>query len=948
MREPVPAGGFSTADTSDSMSMDSAGDQASSQANSCDDSVDAALTLASELLTLANAEDLHEHPADCFSLVSSMSEAMLSLRTLVERRDDQLSRLTQESESMARAQADAIVHSVEIIDELERTKQSLCDARAAAEEAAQDTQRLADTIFEQTNDAVLLFEQQTCVACNEHTVSLLSCDRDSIIGGWPEAFRLATFEDGTSANEHLRECFHGVDGEKANDIEVQMRSSSGVSFWSEVTFSSFSMKGGGHVLAVVRDITARKQFEAELRRHRDFLNNIISAVPDQLSVRSADHRLVLANDAFCEAHAIRRADAIGRDMKELGLGKYAEQIERVQEQLNAKGVSSAIEDTYIAADGAERIASTKHSLFSDAASGDNFLIATSRDITEDRQREERLRLLASVFNGASEGVAILATDGCICEANPAFMSMTSDTLKRSLVGSHLNEALQIEVEGFDAILDGVSTGTPWSGKASAHIDGKLARSLWISLSPSCDTEATRNQVIALVSDITEMENSQVELHRRAMHDSLTGLPNRVYFREELSRLVEQANESGRGISVCFLDLDDFKNANDSLGHVCGDKLLCLVSKRIQQVMGETAFVARFGGDEFALILQEQYLSKEEQALLLEQLLYTFRAPFQIDENEARVGLSIGVTRCPADSQDVDTLMRNADIAMYAGKNAGKNAVREFTPEMQDCVNLRHRVQTKLRDALSGGEIDLYFQPKITSGSYELAGCEALARWRTDEGKFIPPNEFIPIAEQTGLITALGDLVFELAAEQACRWDSIHAMPDIAVNVSPHQLRHPRFIANLESILERTGARPEWFELEITENAMMDDVELAVQVIDQLVAMGFRVAIDDFGTGYSSLSYLKNFNIHTLKIDLSFTCDVTTDRQSEAIVRSITSLGKGLDLRVVAEGVETLEQAKLLESLGCTTMQGYYIGRPMPESDYLEWVANWDARKDQIL
>lgn len=916
--------------------------QGASHATSCEDQASVSLQSIDDLLSIANSDSLDEQPATCHELIASMAQSLLSLRRGIQQRDDKIAELAQASEATARAQADAIVYSAEIIEELERTKQRLFDARAAAEEAALDTQRLATTVFEHTNDAVLILEDGICTSCNDNTVNLLSCERENIVGQWPEAFRESTCEEGKPTGELLLEHCGSGDRNAGRQFEVRLRSGNGTYFWAEISFSSFCMKSSGHVLAVVRDVTVRKQFESELRHHRDFLNNIISAFPDQLSVRSEDHRLVVANDAFCEAHGIDRSESIGQNLNELGLEEYAAQSEIVEQRLDTAGSRKAIEGTFVGADGITRIASTKHSFVTDGISGNRYLIATSRDITEERRREERLSLLASVFKGASEGVAILTSGGLIREANPAFISISASQNVKAIIGGELTESLQVEIEGFEQILSDVSNGVSWSGKAAVQSGEQVTKHLWVSLSPSIEADSPDNQVIALVSDITELESSQDELRHQAMHDGLTGLPNRVYFRRTLTRLVERSC-AGKGITVCFLDLDDFKNTNDSLGHACGDQLLRLVSERIRKIIGQETFLARFGGDEFAFILQEEKMVADEQADLLDCLLAAFREPFRIDENETRVGLSIGVSQCPNDGQDAESLMRCADIAMYAAKNSGKHAVRYFTAQMQNDVDVRHSVQNKLREALSDGEIDLYFQPKVSSNSHEIAGCEALVRWRTSNGDFIPPNQFVPIAEQTGLITALGDLVFELAAERACRWNKSGTPTQMAVNVSPCQLRHPRFLADLESMLSRTGAQPEWFELEITENAMMEDVPLAIDIINRLSAMGFRIAIDDFGTGYSSLGYLKNFKINTLKIDLSFVKDVTTNRQSEAIVRSIVSLGSGLELSVVAEGVETAEQANLLSTMGCTVLQGYYFGRPMQESDYLAWVADWHRR-----
>jgi len=321
---------------------------------------------------------------------------------------------------------------------------------------------------------------------------------------------------------------------------------------------------------------------------------------------------------------------------------------------------------------------------------------------------------------------------------------------------------------------------------------------------------------------------------------------------------------------------------------------------------------------------------------LETLLTEFRRPFDLGDSEAVVGLSIGVTHWPEHGQDVGSLMCNADIAMYAAKTAGKNRIAQFSPEMEDSVNTRHQVQTKLRRALKGGQIALCYQPKACAQTGRTVSCEALARWKTPDGTIISPAEFVPIAEQTGLILPLGELVFRQAAMQAALWERGGKRPKIAINVSPNQLRHLGFISQLQAVIEELNVQPEWFELEITEYAMMEDVEHAMSVVEQLAEMGFSIAIDDFGTGYSSLSYLKHFRIHTLKIDMSFVRDVTHDPRSAAVVRSITSLGHGLGLKVVAEGVETAEQAQLLADMGCTVLQGYYIGRPMLPEQFEAW------------
>lgn len=856
-------------------------------------------------------------------ILQTASNMLVRAQKELDFREERLGQLLGQSNRMAREQAEALIRSSEVIEELERTKRNLAEARLAAEEAAEDTQRLADTIFERTNDGVLVFEDTNCIACNDNALELLGGRRDEIVGGWPASFDTARNEEGYAAKDSLRQLFENPQLDDTATLELQLQLQDNRVYWAELTVSAFSMKTRSHVLVVVRDVTARKQFEVELRRHRDFLNNIINAVPDPLSVKTPEQELVIANDAFCEVYGLDREAVLGQSTLEL-LNATESMLEmQAQHSLLRTGDCQTSEHQFTDAKGKKRVASIKRSIFNDQTTGRQYVVSTSRDITSERQREQQLKMLASVFESATEGAAILQPDGSIVEANPAFLAMANVESLQEISGCHLLDVFPVHGNEIRRVLYAAEFGEAWSGKASMKREAGSNESYWISLSPSHVVEGRSERLIALISDITELENSQQEIRHRALHDPLTDLPNRAYFRELLEESVVDCEQ----ISVCFLDLDDFKHVNDTAGHAAGDELLRQVSKRITRAAGHNSILARFGGDEFALMIRDR--SQQEAMDLIHELLQEFRAPFQVEETSAVVGLSIGMTQYPHHAQDADSLLQTADIAMYAAKTAGKNRVRVFETSMQDTVNLRHRVQTKLQDALQDGEISLHFQPKFSAQDRKLVGCESLVRWRNKAGDYIPPSQFIPIAEQTGLIGPLGDLVFQLAAEQACHWADRYLPQRIAVNVSPHQLRHPGFVAETIRTLEETGAKAEWFELEITEHAMMEDLDHAISVVNQLADLGFKIAVDDFGTGYSSLSYLKNFNIHTLKIDISFVREVATDPYSEAIVKSIVSLGSGLGLTVVAEGVEEKIQADLLTEFGCHVLQGFYFGHPVP-------------------
>lgn len=786
-----------------------------------------------------------------------------------------------------------------------------------------DAGSLGAAIFQQTHDAILVLQDRHCIACNQNALTLLEASREDILVDWPGPLAEMLFENGESAHNALADAIHPSRPNGPNLLETQLELSSGKTIWTEITVNNVSDSDNSWVLVVIREITRRKQFEMELRRNRDFLDNIINSVPDPLSVMTGDRRLVVANDAFCQVYGLDREHLLGETLEiRSDIPEALPDQNRDGSILNHLPFGTT-EQRYRNIEGTSRISSVRRSVFREPSSGESYIVATSRDITEDRRREQQLQLLASVFECASEGAVILRNDGVIAAVNSAFRKMAAVPDSVRIIGRRLSHVFPTDPTILETAIRSAVDGHPWSGKISFQDRTETRCSGWLTVSPSQPEHGRVTRLIAMITDITELENSQLEIRHQALHDPLTNLPNRTYFKELLDQRTRQCSQ----LSVCFLDLDDFKHVNDSAGHAAGDELLCQVCDRIISVVGPDAVLARHGGDEFALIISDR--SHDEALQLIDRLSESFRDPFQVQDTSAVVGLSVGIAQYPRHAQDTESLLQTADIAMYAAKNSGKNRVRLFDTSLQDSVHLRHRVQSKLQAALEDGEISLHFQPKFAAQSRQLVGCESLVRWQNRNGEFMPPAQFIPIAEQTGLIGPLGDLVFHLAAKQAGAWSCYQLPHRIAVNISPHQLHHPGFLSQINRTLEESGAKPEWFELEITEHAMMDDVKHAICVIDQLADQGFRIAVDDFGTGYSSFSYLKDFVIHTLKIDISFVREVATNPYSEAIVRSIVSLGDGLGLTIVAEGVETQAQADRLTELGCDVLQGYYFAHPVP-------------------
>lgn len=448
--------------------------------------------------------------------------------------------------------------------------------------------------------------------------------------------------------------------------------------------------------------------------------------------------------------------------------------------------------------------------------------------------------------------------------------------------------------------------------------------------------------LRLQAEINERQVAERRAWDLAHQDPLTGLPNRPLLQDRLTQALAQADRSGLKVAVMFLDLDRFKSVNDTLGHQAGDILLRQVAGRLTQAVRAVDTVARLGGDEFVLVLTD-IGGATDASLAAEKLLETLAPPINLEGQSVHISGSIGVSLYPDDARDADTLMRNADTAMYHVKSAGRNAVQFFAHEMNQTASRFFRLENQLRQAIEGRdgvgeagqpfrEFEVYYQPLVAVPENRIIGAEALLRWHSPEGD-ISPAEFIPVAEEAGLILPIGRWVLAQACVQAARWRA-GGYPEftVAVNLSPRQFRQRDLVAGIRRTLEETGLDPAGLELEITESTLMDQAVATLAKLEELAAMGIRLSVDDFGTGYSSLSYLKRFPVHKLKIDQSFVRDLCVDRDNAAIVTAIIELARNLGLITLAEGVETPEQLQTLLEQGCRLCQGYHFSRPVPVSE----------------
>ena len=559
-----------------------------------------------------------------------------------------------------------------------------------------------------------------------------------------------------------------------------------------------------------------------------------------------------------------------------------------------------------------------------------------QDISErmavDEMLREAVRRYESLFEHATEGIFQTTPDGRYLSANPALARIYGHASPEALI-AHLHDIQRQLYVSPDRRAEFVrlmqTTGTVRNFESQVYRkDGSI---IWISENARAvkDTGDNVQFYEGTVVDITERKEHEAVLEYQANHDSLTGLPNRSLLRDRIDQAIARARRENIMAAVVFVDLDHFKLINDSLGHYVGDRLLLEVASRLKSCVRGNDTVARQGGDEFVLVLAEQH-SEDEMLAVVGRLLDAISQPWVDGGQEYGISCSIGVSCYPRDGADPDALLRCADAAMYQAKASGRSTYHFYTPELNLAISERLELANSLRHALERDEFLVYYQPRIDIASERIVGAEALIRWNCPGKGIVPPDSFISIAEETGLIIPIGQWILREACRQTQAWREAGLPPiAVSVNLSPIQFRHTGLVQSVADALADTGLTPGQLELELTESFVMHDAERINVAMRSLKALGVDIAVDDFGTGYSSLSYLKRFPVDRLKIDKSFVRDIDSDPDDAAIVRAIITLGHALGLRVVAEGVETRAHLEYLRQHGCDEVQGYYFSRPVP-------------------
>jgi diguanylate cyclase (GGDEF)-like protein/PAS domain S-box-containing protein len=799
-------------------------------------------------------------------------------------------------------------------------------------------------LFDTASQTIFVMKDGLLLDCNSRALEMFACTRDQVIGQPPERFTPEMQLDGQSSKSMVAEKSALVLEGHSQQFEVRLKRADATMFDAEVELNSFVADGERHIVGMVRDITKRKAALSALKDSEQRFRALAHNAPD--IIYTLDHRgmFTYINPAWQRILGHEPREVLGRAFIEFVEPNEAQRYRNIFKRIrDGRQTLTDLDGRLLSRNGKPR-----HFLLSGSPNLDSRgrvvgMVGLFKDITE---RNMALRLLQdsekrhrTVLESAPDPVMVCNRKGEVTYINPAFTRV---------FGWALDDLFQ-DGAGFvppdreretRELMDQVIQGQTISGVETRRM-AQDGQSVDVSLSGAAflDADGLSLGAVLTLQDITERKRTQEQLRYVAYHDILTGLPNRKSFYEaidqtmlEAHRLPQEHRHGHKKIwALLFMDLDRFKTINDSLGHDVGDQILQQVAQRVRACLRKSDHIFRLGGDEFTVILNE--LSRDiDAARVADKILESVARPINWHGNELYLTASIGISVCPNDGNEVEAIVRNADMAMYAAKEES-NCYHFFTQEMNAKAQARMRLETSLRKAVHNNELVLYYQPMVDS-QHRIQGMEALLRWLHPEIGLIPPSQFIGVAEETGAIVPIGRWVLEEACRRAKAWqDQGHEDLYVAVNLSARQFKQPDLVDEVLTVLRKTGLTPRHLKLEVTESSVMDNPEDAIAKMERLHEHGIRFSIDDFGTGYSSLSHLKRFPVDTLKIDRSFVRESTENLGDQEIIRTILAMAASLKMYAVAEGVETREQRDFLCGEGCVIMQGFYFGAPVPEKDF---------------
>ncbi len=700
----------------------------------------------------------------------------------------------------------------------------------------------------------------------------------------------------------------------------------------------------------------QKMLRESEARYRSLINDVLDNAAVAIIILDSDFTAVWANRSFEHFFCIKREEILGEDFRHTINTIFPDTL---QESCNFK---SGLLAAYRANNTTRRMTCCLEKTSGKAKQWLEYhgqpirtglykggRVEHFTDVTEIKLAEEKLHILSQAVEQSPASVIISDTEGNIEYVNPRFSRITGYNIDEAvqqdldwIIARHAESDIQKEIRA------ALRNGTEWRGELPNQ--RRNGEDFWeyLAISPIKSDDGTITHYLAISEDITVRKVYEERLFNQANFDSLTRLPNRVLAFDRLTQALARAHRNERIVAVIFIDLDHFKNINDTLGHAAGDQLLVEAAKRLRGATREDDTVARISGDEFLVILPD-LATVYDSKVVAHKILNAFSSPFTLEGRELFFTVSIGLSTYPDDSDNPHALLQHADAAMYRAKASGRNTYRYFTPDINKQAVHRLELESHLRQALEHNEFTIHYQPIIDIAKKRMVGAEALLSWYNPSLGQVSPDRFIPVAEETGLIVPVGEWLLETACMQAKAWQQQLQSPfRISINVSSRQFREKNFIKTVTKALEKSCLTASDLELEITENLLLHEAGEASDILNELSLMQVHLAVDDFGTGYSALSYLKHFPFNALKIDRTFVRDIITDKEDAALTRAIIVMAQTLGLRVTGEGVETEQQLNFLHNEGCNQVQGYYFCKPVPSKKFsdmlkdhenIEWISS---------
>ena len=807
--------------------------------------------------------------------------------------------------------------------------------RKSAEQNLRESEERFRSIWETTNDGALIVDEGHVIRfANPAACEMFGYARVELVGQPLARIQPQRFQAAHQAGV-ARFLATGARARDWKGVEVMALHRSGREMPVEIVFSEMRLQGSHRFVGFIRDITRRKEADKELRSSQALFSRVFEASPVAIVIsRISDGHFFEANRAVLDLFGYRREEVLGRNNDDLNVWQDPTQRSFMVERLRESGRVEGIELKLRHRNGVllDVIYSAQIMEFA----GEPCIISTIIDTTARKQIESQRRMLeerfTKIFHSSPNPANVTRLeDGMYLEVNDAWTRVFGWTREEAIGRTSLELGIWVNHSDQQAMVQVLERGEKMYN-VETYMRRKGGDELTVLLSVDLSEFDGHRSLLALYTDITERKTAERRIEELATRDSLTGLPNRALLIDRLSQGILGSQRNRELLGLLFIDLDRFKTINDSLGHAAGDEVLKQVAQRLGRLMRKGDTLARIGGDEFVIVLDALRVA-EDIGAVAQKIIQTLSDPFMIEGHLHHGSASIGISVFPDDALDGETLMRNADMAMYFAKEHGRNNYQFFSKEMNVRAVERLRMESTLWQAIQLGQFELYYHPKFSLKDNRLTGVEALLRWHHPQLGTILPARFIPIAEETGLIVALGDWVLARACVQSVEWTQRHgAVVPVAVNLSVGQI-NKWLTRSVHDALAQSGLEARHLELELTESMLMKNVEDNADILRQLSDLGVNIAIDDFGTGYSSLAYLRRFRIDAVKIDQSFVRNVDTNLDDAAIIEAIVALSHSLKLTVVAEGIETEAQKRILFELNCDQCQGYLFCEPLPAAQF---------------